>query len=67
MREHPTTTAPIALGQPRSLFGTRQLRQLLGEHHARLINIPARIARSAPRLGLHLPRNWLWATSWQCA
>ena len=34
---------------------------------ARLINIPARIARSARRLRLHLPRNWLWATSWQRA
>mgnify|MGYP003409210465 FL=1 len=31
---------------------------------AKIINIPARIARSARRLRLHLPANWLWATSW---
>lgn len=34
---------------------------------ARLITIPARIARSARRLMLHLPADWLWATSWQHA
>ena len=38
-----------------------------GTVRARLINLPARIARSARRLHLHLPRNWLWATSWQRA
>ncbi len=31
---------------------------------ATIINIPARIARSARRVRLHLPSNWLWATSW---
>ena len=31
---------------------------------ARIINIPARIARSARRIALHLPKGWLWATSW---
>ena len=30
----------------------------------RIINIPARVARSARRITLHLPRGWLWATSW---
>ena len=29
-----------------------------------LITVPARIARSARRLHLHLPRNWPWATDW---
>jgi hypothetical protein len=27
---------------------------------ARLITVPARIARSARRLALHLPRDWPW-------
>lgn len=31
---------------------------------ARLINLPARIARSGGRLALYLPENWLWAKSW---
>jgi len=31
---------------------------------ARLINIPARLARTSRRLRLYLPQNWLWATSW---
>ncbi len=31
---------------------------------ARIINIPARVARSARRTALHLPKGWLWATSW---
>jgi hypothetical protein len=31
---------------------------------ARIINLPARVARSARRIQLHLPSGWLWATSW---
>lgn len=31
----------------------------------RIINLPARIARSARRLRLRLPRDWTWATHWQ--
>jgi hypothetical protein len=31
---------------------------------AQLINIPARIARSARRLRLHLPQHWPWKTAW---
>jgi len=34
---------------------------------ARIINIPARVARSARRITLHLPKGWLWATSWLTA
>jgi hypothetical protein len=30
---------------------------------ARLVNIPARIARSARRITLHLPTNWPWRTA----
>src|SRR3954462_4508421 len=30
----------------------------------KLINVPARIATSARRLGLHLPTNWPWEQAW---
>jgi len=30
----------------------------------RLITVPARIATSARRLHLHLPRGWPWETGW---
>ena len=30
-----------------------------------LIDVPARIARGARRLTLHLPRNWPWQDAWQ--
>jgi hypothetical protein len=32
---------------------------------AHLINIPARLARSARRLTIHLPQNWPWQTSFE--
>ena len=31
---------------------------------AQLITVPARLARSARRLRLHLPREWPWQTAW---
>jgi hypothetical protein len=31
---------------------------------AQLISVPARLARSARRLQLHLPRDWPWQTAW---
>jgi hypothetical protein len=31
---------------------------------AQLIAVPARLARSARRLRLHLPRDWPWETAW---
>jgi Transposase DDE domain group 1 len=31
---------------------------------AQLIAVPARLARSARRLRLHLPRDWPWQTAW---
>jgi hypothetical protein len=32
---------------------------------AQLINVPARLARSARRLTLHLPTAWPWEHAWQ--
>ena len=32
---------------------------------AQLITVPARLARSARRLTLHLPEHWPWAHAWQ--
>ena len=32
-----------------------------------LITIPARIARSARHLTIHLPTNWPWETAWHTA
>jgi hypothetical protein len=52
---------------------TRAAGVLVGAFHAKgrlatvrtqLIAIPARIARSARRLRLHLPRDWPWGTAW---
>ncbi len=31
---------------------------------AQLVNVPARLARSARRLTLHLPRGWPWKSAW---
>jgi hypothetical protein len=31
---------------------------------AHLINVPARIARSARRITLHLPQRWPWQAAW---
>src|SRR4051794_21074840 len=31
---------------------------------AQLISVPARLARSARRLRLHLPERWPWQTAW---
>jgi hypothetical protein len=52
---------------------TRAAGVMAGEFHARattatirahLINIPARIARSARRITLHLPEHWPWEPAW---
>ncbi len=32
---------------------------------AQLINVPGRLARSARKVVLHLPRNRPWETAWQ--
>jgi hypothetical protein len=36
-----------------------------GTIRAQLINVPARLARSARRLTLHLPSSWPWERAWQ--
>ena len=40
-------------------------RATTGTIRAQLINVPARIARSARRLTLHLPAAWPWEPHWQ--
>jgi hypothetical protein len=53
---------------------TRALGCLAGSFHARattatirahLISVPARLARSARRIILHLPERWPWQSAWQ--
>ncbi|WP_249027827.1 hypothetical protein [Blastococcus saxobsidens] len=39
-------------------------RAISGTIRAQLIAVPARIACSARRLRLHLPRDWPWQTAW---
>ncbi len=39
-------------------------RATTGTLRAQLINVPARLARSARRLTLHLPDKWPWAHAW---
>jgi hypothetical protein len=36
-----------------------------GTIRAQLINVPARLARSARRVTLHLPTSWPWEKAWQ--
>jgi hypothetical protein len=52
---------------------TRAAGALAGAFHARattatirthLINVPARVARSAGRMTLHLPQHWPWEPAW---
>jgi hypothetical protein len=54
---------------------TRAAGVLAGSFHARattttirahLINVPARLARSARRVILHLPEHWPWQPAWAC-
>jgi hypothetical protein len=53
---------------------TRAAGVLAGAFHARattatirahLINVPARLARRARRLILHLPQTWPWLPAWE--
>jgi len=46
------------------LAGALHARATTGTLRARLINVPARLARSARRLVLHLPEHWPWETGW---
>ena len=47
------------------LAGRRHARARWATLRRRLINVPARIASSARRLTLHLPRDWPWTDAWQ--
>ena len=44
---------------------TRHARARWATLRRQLINVPARIASSARRLTVHLPRHWPWAPAWQ--
>jgi hypothetical protein len=48
-----------------ALASTLHARATTGTIRAQLINLPARIARSARRLILHLPARWPWQDAWQ--
>jgi len=50
-----------AAGALASAFHTRATTATIRAH---LVNVPARIARSARRLTLHLPRRWPWQHAW---
>lgn len=51
-----------AAGALASAFHARATTATIRAH---LVNVPARLARSARRLQLHLPRNWPWADAWR--
>ena len=51
-----------AAGTLASVFHARAT---TGTIRAQLINVPARLARSARRLTLHLPTAWPWAIAWR--
>uniref|UniRef100_UPI00052550A2 transposase n=1 Tax=Streptomyces sp. NRRL F-6674 TaxID=1463877 RepID=UPI00052550A2 len=50
-----------AAGSLASAFHAKATTTTLRTH---LIHVPARIARSARRLTLHLPRRWPWQHAW---
>ena len=47
-----------------TLTGSRLARARTATIRRTLISVPARIACSARRLTLHLPRSWPWAAAW---
>jgi Transposase DDE domain group 1 len=48
-----------------SLASTTHARARTATIRAQLITVPARIARSARRLTLHLPTDWPWQPGWE--
>jgi hypothetical protein len=48
-----------------SLASTTHARARIATIRAQLIAVPARIARSARRLTLHLPTDWPWQPGWE--
>jgi Transposase DDE domain group 1 len=62
-----TVLAAIAFNLTRAagaLASTFHGRATTATIRAQLIAVPARIARSARRLRLHLPRDWPWESAW---
>lgn len=60
--------ATIAFNLTRTLgvlAGGQLTRATTATIRARIINLPARLARSARRLTLRLPRDWTWEPHWQ--
>jgi hypothetical protein len=47
-----------------ALASSFHARATTGTIRTQLIAVPARIARSARRLRLHLPRDWPWEQAW---
>jgi len=47
------------------LASTFHAKATTGTIRAQLINIPARLARSARKLTLHLPTDWPWHSDWE--
>jgi Transposase DDE domain group 1 len=48
-----------------TLTGARLAKARTATIRRTLISVPARVASSARRLTLHLPRNWPWETAWK--
>lgn len=51
-----------AAGALASLFHARATTATIRDH---LISVPARLARSARRLRMHLPQDWPWQDAWE--
>ena len=47
-----------------ALGGPELARATTGTIRRKLINVPARVATSARRLTLHLPKAWPWEHAW---
>lgn len=61
------TCAVIAYNLTRAIgvaAGTSHNRARTATIRRQLINLPARISRSARKLHLHMPTNWPWETAW---
>jgi hypothetical protein len=48
-----------------SLASVLHAKATTGTIRAQLINVPARLARSARRMTMHLPAAWPWEQAWQ--
>lgn len=48
-----------------TITGATLAKATTGTIRRKLISVPARIARSARRIRMHLPENWPWETEWR--